>query len=90
MIMGNMTSAQNGSDYKVTYRKSSYNNWTYISMIKISELNKQSHSIGWFTFIISSIMFIGILILALIASRKLYAPINRLAATLSDSFSNHT
>ena len=79
---------QNGSDYKVTYRKSSYNNWTYISMIKISELNKESHSIGWFTFIISSIMFIGILILSLIASRKLYAPINRLAATLSDSFSN--
>lgn len=78
----------NGSDYKVTYRKSSYNDWTYISMIKISELNKQSNSIGWFTFIISSIMIFGILIVSLIASRRLYAPINKLAHTLSESFAN--
>jgi YesN/AraC family two-component response regulator len=86
--VGQYNASNDGSDYKVIYRKSAYNNWTYLSIIKISELNKQSRSIGWFTFIISSIMFIGILIFALIASRKLYAPINRLTETLSDSFSN--
>ena len=86
--VGQYNASNDGSDYKVIYRKSAYNNWTYLSIIKISELNKQSRSIGWFTFIISSIMFIGILIFALIASRKLYAPINRLTETLTNSFSN--
>ena len=62
---GQYDASNDGSDYKVIYRKSDYNNWTYLSIIKISELNKQSRSIGWFTFIIGSIMFLGILIFAL-------------------------
>ena len=80
--------ALNGSDYKVTYRKSAYNNWTYISVIKISELNKQSNSIGWFTLVISSVILLGALIISLIASHRLYAPINRITSTLSNSLSS--
>ena len=56
-------------------------------MIKISELNKQSHSIGWFTLIISAVILLGALIFSFIASRRLYAPINRITTTLSNSFS---
>ena len=55
--------ALNASDYKVTYRKSAYNNWTYISVIKISELNKQSNSIGWFTLLISTVILLGAIII---------------------------
>ncbi|WP_342504809.1 helix-turn-helix domain-containing protein [Sporosarcina sp. FSL K6-2383] len=80
--------ALNGSDYKVTYRKSAYNNWTYISMIKISELNKQSNSIGWFTLLISTVILLGAILLSLIASHRLYAPINRITSTLSNSLSS--
>lgn len=72
------------SDYKVTYRKSHYNNWTYLSMIKIKELNAQSSSIGWFTFLVTSIILIGVIIFSLIASKKLYAPINRLTNAIKD------
>ncbi|WP_203247592.1 helix-turn-helix domain-containing protein [Sporosarcina beigongshangi] len=80
--------ALNGSNYKVTYRKSAYNNWTYISVIKISELNKQSHSIGWFTLLISIVILLGAVIFSLIASYRLYAPINRITTTLSNSLSS--
>ena len=68
--------------FKITYRKSSYNNWTYLSMIEIKELNKESNAIGWFTFIICTIMLIGILFFAFFGSRRLYKPIGELAATL--------
>ena len=64
-----------------------YNNWTYISMIKISELNKQSYSIGWFTLLISAVILLGALIFSFIASQRLYAPINRITSTLSNSLS---
>ncbi|AOV08607.1 helix-turn-helix domain-containing protein [Sporosarcina ureilytica] len=73
----------NESDYKVTFRKSAYNNWTYLSMIKISALNEQSNSIGWFTFITTTIILIGVIIFSYIASRRLYAPINRLSRTIT-------
>lgn len=76
------------SDYKVTFRKSPYNGWTYLSVIELSELNKQAQSIGWFTFFISIIMLLSILIFAFLASRRLYAPINRLMSTISGSFTN--
>lgn len=86
--VGQYNVVQNDTDYKVTYRKSTYNNWTYISMIKISELNKQSRSIGWFTIIMSAIILIAVLITALIASKRLYAPINRLTEMFSNTFLN--
>jgi len=85
---GQFNIVRDDGDYKVTYRKSNFNHWTYISMIEMNEFNKQTSSIGWFTFIICSIMLIGILILAFISSRKLYKPIRRVVSTLSQSFSN--
>src|SRR5699024_533873 len=86
--VGQFNIVRDDGDYKVTYRKSNFNHWTYISMIEINELNKQTSSIGWFTFIICSIMLISILILSLISSRKLYRPIRRVVSTLSQSFTN--
>jgi len=83
---GQFNIVRDDGDYKVTYRKSNFNHWTYISMIEMNEFNKQTSSIGWFTFIICSIMLIGILILAFISSRKLYKPIRRVVSTLSQSF----
>lgn len=85
---GQYNITMNDSHYKVTYRNSFYNAWTYISMVKLSELNKQSYSIGWFTLIICLIMLLGILIFAFLSSRRLYAPINKITSTITDSFSN--
>lgn len=81
--VGQYDLALDDSDYKLTYRKSAYNNWTYLSMIKISELNEQSNAIGWFTFIISAIILTGVIIFSFIASSRLYAPIHRLARTFA-------
>src|SRR5690625_1010526 len=57
---GQFNITRDDGEYNVTYRTSSYNNWKYLSVIKVSELNKEIRSIGWLTFIICSIMIVGI------------------------------
>ena len=86
--VGQYDITRDDGDYTVTYRKSSYNGWTYMSIIEMSELNKQSKSIGWFTLIIGSIILIGVLVLSYFGSKKLYKPINNLTQSLSHTFSN--
>ncbi|WP_339147502.1 MULTISPECIES: AraC family transcriptional regulator [unclassified Sutcliffiella] len=75
----------NGTVYKITYRKSDYNNWTYVSLISISNLNQQSSSIGWFTLIACCILLSLSLIVSLIGSRRIYKPVHRLQEIVSSS-----
>ncbi len=81
-LAGQFNLENDEGNFKITYRKSTYNNWTYLSMIELKELNKESNAIGWFTFIICAIMLIGILIFSFFGSRRLYRPIRQLASTL--------
>ncbi|NQX63070.1 helix-turn-helix domain-containing protein [Paenibacillus qinlingensis] len=69
----------------ISYRKSNYNGWTYVSVVSIDELNKESQGIGWFTLYIC----LGILLLALLisylGSRKMYKPIRKLYEVVRNS-----
>lgn len=71
------------SDYNVTYRKSDFNDWTYVSKVRLRDLYEQSHSIRSFTFLISSAILLFILIIAALYSKKLYKPINKIGTVLS-------
>src|SRR5699024_7687758 len=66
------------TDYKISFRKSSLNNWTYLSVVKISDLHKKSSSIGWITVLIVSILLIISLCFAFISGNMLYQPIKKL------------
>lgn len=35
--------------YGITYRKSSYNGWTYVNKIHIRDIKQESRAIGWLT-----------------------------------------
>ncbi|MBD1379400.1 response regulator transcription factor [Metabacillus arenae] len=74
--------------YKITFRKSDYNDWTYLSLIKIKDLNQQSSSIGWFTFFICTTLLILSLCISFIGSNRIYRPILRLQEMISSRF-NH-
>jgi two-component system response regulator YesN len=69
----------------ISYRKSNYNGWMYVSVVSIDELNKESQGIGWFTLYIC----LGILLLALLisylGSRKMYKPIRKLYEVVRNS-----
>ncbi|WP_223701489.1 helix-turn-helix domain-containing protein [Sutcliffiella deserti] len=80
----------NGTVYKITYRKSDYNNWTYVSLISVSNLNQQSISIGWFTLIICSTFLFLSLVFSLIGSRRIYRPVHRLQEMVSSNVETKT
>ncbi|GAA0309752.1 AraC-like DNA-binding protein [Gracilibacillus halotolerans] len=72
-------------DYKISFRKSKLNNWTYLSVVKISDLHKKSSSIGWITVLIVSFLLIISLCFAFISGNMLYQPIKKLRNAVAGS-----
>lgn len=68
----------NGVDYKVSYQTSDYSDWSYLSLVKLSDLHSKSSSIGWITALIVSILLIISLCFAIISGRLLYKPVQKL------------
>ncbi|MCR8631635.1 helix-turn-helix domain-containing protein [Paenibacillus radicis (ex Xue et al. 2023)] len=64
--------------YTVTYRKSEYNNWIYISLVTLDQLTKQSREIGWYTLYICIGLLLLFSILSWYGSKKLYRPIDKI------------
>ncbi|MCR8635350.1 helix-turn-helix domain-containing protein [Paenibacillus radicis (ex Xue et al. 2023)] len=66
----------------VMFLKSAYNGWSYIYIIPISEITKESRVIGWIT--ISILLGIAVVILATsyIIARRMYLPIKQLVETI--------
>lgn len=83
--MGFYTAHSERERVGISYRKSVYNGWIYLSVVSIDELSKESQAIGWFTVYIC----IGILVIALLfaylGSRKMYKPIRRLYEVVLNS-----
>lgn len=62
----------------VTYVKSSFNDWTYLSFTELSEYTKESRSIGWFTFYVCVFIIAVTVLFVWLGSRKVYTPIRQL------------
>ncbi|CAM3374305.1 helix-turn-helix domain-containing protein [Marinicrinis lubricantis] len=81
---GQFLSEDSKHPISVTYVKSSYNDWTYISFTEMSEMTKESRSIGWFT-IYLCLLIIGITVLFVwLGSRKVYSPIYKMFREISE------
>ncbi|WP_058308895.1 AraC family transcriptional regulator [Gracilibacillus massiliensis] len=80
----------NGTDFKISYQTSNYNNWTYISLVKLSDLHMRSSSIGWLTLSIVSILLIISLCIAFIGSKVLYRPVKKLKDVIYSTGEKHT
>ncbi|MGP4039355.1 AraC family transcriptional regulator [Gracilibacillus sp. D59] len=72
----------NGTDFKISYQTSKYNDWTYLSLVKLSDLHMKSSSIGWLTVLIVSILLIISLCIAFIGSKVLYKPVKKLKSVI--------
>jgi AraC-like DNA-binding protein len=64
--------------YTVTYRKSEYNGWVYVSLVTLDQLREQSRGIGWYTFYIVVGLLLLFIVLSWFWSRKLYRPIKQI------------
>jgi two-component system response regulator YesN len=59
----------------ITYKKSQFNGWVYVSLVSIEQITKESKAIGWYTFFICTGVFLILLVLSLVGSNKIYTPI---------------
>ncbi|MDQ0062502.1 AraC family transcriptional regulator [Paenibacillus harenae] len=67
-----------GEEEAVIYRSSGYNGWTYVSVVSIGELTKESRKIAKLTMIVCASVLLMVLAVALFGSRRMYRPIQRL------------
>ncbi|OXM87430.1 helix-turn-helix domain-containing protein [Paenibacillus rigui] len=72
---GYVTFKSQGEMIGVMYNKSKYNGWYYLSVSSLSDITKDSRSIGWYTLYVSAGVFVMILFLAWIGSKRMYLPI---------------
>jgi AraC-like DNA-binding protein len=64
--------------YTASYLKSSFNQWTYVSVISIDSLTKESKKIGRYTIFVCLIIVFVFMAIALFGSKQMYTPIQRL------------
>lgn len=65
-------------EYGFTFRKSSYNGWTYLSIVSLDSITRESQAIGWATIWACLIILILIIILSLQGANKMYSPLRSL------------
>ncbi|WP_438447326.1 helix-turn-helix domain-containing protein [Gorillibacterium sp. sgz5001074] len=63
------------TDYSITYSRSEYNNWVYLSVVTLGELTRPSREIGWFTIYICLILLALFLFISWSGSKRLFLPI---------------
>lgn len=74
---GYFTLKVNQNTLGVNFTRSDYNGWYYLSFASLTDITKDSRSIGWYTFYISMGTFTLILLMAWIGSKQMYMPIRR-------------
>jgi two-component system, response regulator YesN len=80
---GQYTTELDGEVLTVTYRKSSYNGWSYVSVASNEEVNKQNTIIAWITLLVCMVILLVTLLLAWFGSKKMYSPIQSIYTALT-------
>lgn len=75
--IGSFTAVAGGEEIGMTYRRSAYTDWTYVSLVSIAEITRESRAIGWYTAAITMGILALSLLLALFVSNKMYTPIRK-------------
>ncbi|CAN7640216.1 MULTISPECIES: helix-turn-helix domain-containing protein [unclassified Paenibacillus] len=72
-------------DMSISYRKSAYNGWTYVSVLPISEMTKRAKSIAWTSLWVSVIALCTSVIIAVLGTRSVYRPVRSIYRSLADA-----
>ncbi|WP_159887783.1 helix-turn-helix domain-containing protein [Paenibacillus puerhi] len=81
--IGQYTAKLDGEVVTVTYRKSSYNGWSYVSVASNQQVNEQNKIIGWITLLVCMAILLVTLVLAWFGSKKMYSPIQSIYTALT-------
>lgn len=75
---GYVTGDIEGAAYGITFLKSAYNGWIYLSVVSIGEITRESHAIGWATVWACAVILLLILVLSFQGAQKMYSPVRKL------------
>jgi two-component system, response regulator YesN len=67
-----------GKEVAVLYRYSPYNSWTYVSVLPIGELKRETDKIAALTLAVCATILFAVVAAALYGSRRMYRPIGNL------------
>jgi two-component system, response regulator YesN len=67
-----------GKKVGVTYRSSTLNGWSYVSVVSLSEITKETRKIAVFTALVCLLILLVVLAAAFFGSKRMYLPIRRL------------
>jgi len=81
---GQIQAEINGAKYSVAYYRSPYNGWTYVSLISLSSLTKESSKIGLYTLSICLFLLVAAILFVWLGSRRIYSPIEKLLRQLGE------
>ena len=74
----------------ISFRKSTYNGWTYVSVVPTQAITQQATAIGWTSILVSLGVLLATAIAALIGSRKMYSPVRNIyRSLLADKDTKH-
>ncbi|WP_426452538.1 helix-turn-helix domain-containing protein [Paenibacillus sp. S-38] len=80
---GQYAAELDGEAVTVTYRKSSYNGWSYVSVASNAQVNEQNRIIGWITIAVCMFILLVTLVLAWFGSKRMYSPIRSIYTALT-------
>ncbi|MNC17616.1 HTH-type transcriptional regulator YesS [compost metagenome] len=79
---GTISGMDDGEKVTVSYRKSAYNGWTYVSVIPTSAFTRQATAIGLTSILVSIGVLAATVLVALVGSRRVYSPVGKMYRTL--------
>lgn len=62
----------------VSYRISAYNGWTYVSVVSIADITKETKKIAMITAVVCALFLVVVFLLAFYGSRRMYLPIRNI------------
>ncbi|MBD2867127.1 helix-turn-helix domain-containing protein [Paenibacillus arenilitoris] len=81
--IGQYATKRDGEVVTVTYRKSAYNGWSYVSVTSNEQVNEQNKIIGWLTLLVCMAILLVTLLVAWFGSKKMYSPIRSIYSALA-------
>lgn len=81
---GVLNGEDSGEKVTVSFRKSAYNSWTYVSVVPTKTFTRQAWNIGLTSILVSVSVLAATLLAALIGSRRVYSPVGKIYRTLLD------
>lgn len=81
---GHFTTRFRDDEVTVTFQKSDFNPWTYVSVAPLDQAKRDARSIGWFTLATCIGIILPVVLLSYGGARKLYFPIRSLYYSVRD------